>query len=163
MPRTTPRTTPTQKTCRLCKLIKDRDQFVRHDGHKDGLQTRCKACTNETAKNRRAKARQKDSQNVPDVSPMSTIAPPPKPATKVKTELVIDVPGIFEIQNRGKNYTSYNFTSPVDNSTFSFPSFSEARQARKSMMAIFEQQSKFDGVQRQSTGRPAAEIFDESA
>ena len=163
---TTLRTIPTHKTCIACSVTKNKDQFVRHGGHKDGLQTKCRSCTNEANKNRRAaKARQKDSQNVPDVPPTQSITAPPKNVAKSILEapkLIVSLPGIYEVENRGKGYTSFRFENPVDGSTFAFESFAEARKARKCMVAIFEQQSKFDGVKRQSTGKPAAEIFDES-
>jgi hypothetical protein len=90
------------------------------------------------------------------------IAEPQKSAPSDTPELVIDIPGIYEVQNRGKGYTSFRFESPIDGSIFSFPSWAEARTARKSMMAVFRQQAVFDGVVRQKTGKkPATDEFDE--
>jgi hypothetical protein len=71
----------------------------------------------------------------------------------VDPELVIDLPGIWEIQNRGKNYTTYNFTSPIDQTSFTFSSFREARKARGSMGDVFVQQARFEAVVRQKTGK----------
>ena len=127
-------TTPTQKTCRLCNVTKNKDKFTNHGGHKDGLQSNCKSCEKKRMRAVRKRALKKAAQShpsVPNVPPTQSITPPPTKLTTVTPELVIDIPGIFEIQNRGKNYTSYNFTSPIDGSTFSFPSFKEARQARQ--------------------------------
>lgn len=38
------------KACSGCKLPKPLDSFNKHSGRKDGLQTRCKACNSQTAK-----------------------------------------------------------------------------------------------------------------
>jgi hypothetical protein len=145
------------KTCRTCKIAKDRADFTNHDGHTDGLSSAYKSCEKKRMRERGAKMRalKKAAQSHPidpDVSPMSTITLPPQSAPTVEPEMAIDIPGIYEVQNRGRGYTSFRFESPIDNSIFSFPSFAEARKARKSMMAVFEQQAKFDAVQRQSKG-----------
>jgi hypothetical protein len=60
--------------------------------------------------------RKKATQSHPNVPPISTITSPAPNVAPIEPELVIDVPGIFEIQNRSRNYTSYNFTSPIDGS-----------------------------------------------
>jgi hypothetical protein len=143
------------KTCIICKITKNRADFTKHSGHSDGLHSRCRACTNEGNKNRRAKVRQarlEASGVVADVD----IAEPQKPAPQTildAPELIVDVPGIYEVENRGRGTRSFNFTSTIDGSTFSFPSFAEARQARQAMMKAFRQQAVFESVVRQKTGK----------
>jgi hypothetical protein len=107
---------------------------------------------------------QKRLQNDPNASDMPTAvltSEPPKPAPNDTLELVIDIPGIFEVQNRGRGYTSYNFTSPVDGSTFTFSSFKDARKGRQAMMTAFEQQAVFESVFRQKTGKKPADDDEE--
>ena len=101
---------------------------------------------------RREKARQ-TSPDAPQPPQAIKSLPNPKPLPQVDPELVIDLPGIWEIQNRGKNYTTYNFTSPIDQTTFTFPSFRDARKARESMRDVFVQQARFEAVVRQKTGK----------
>jgi len=107
---------------------------------------------------RRAKTRPDAPQPVKAIKSL----PNPTPLPQVDPELVIDLPGIWEIQNRGKNYTTYNFTSPIDQSTFTFSSFKEARKARESMRDIFVQQAQFEAVVRQKTGKkPQVDVEDD--
>jgi hypothetical protein len=93
------------------------------------------------------------------------IAKPQKPApsvTPATPELIVDVPGIYEVENRGRGTRSFNFTSTIDGSTFSFPSFKEAREARQAMMRAFRGQAVFESVVRQKTGKkPEADELDE--
>jgi hypothetical protein len=178
--------TQIMKQCTICKQVKDKDQFPKHSGHKDGLSSLCRGCTTELARNRKNDSLiQKACQTCKILKPLTdfyrkTNSPlgvqgecricqrkrsaarlllKPKPAkvhkivAVVEPELIIDVPGIFEIQNRGKNYTTYNFTNPIDQSTFTFSSFHEARQARESMRDVFIQQARFEAVVRQKTGK----------
>lgn len=59
-----------------------------------------------------------------------SITPPPKNVATVKPdapELIVSIPGIYEVQNRGKGYTSFRFESPIDGSVFSFSSFKEGK------------------------------------
>jgi hypothetical protein len=63
----------------------------------------------------------------------------------------VDIPGIYEIENRGRGYTSFRFESPIDGSVFSYESFKDARKARQSMMAAFRQLAAYDSTHRQST------------
>jgi hypothetical protein len=145
-------TTPTTKICTICRQSKATDQFPKHGGHRDGLGSNCRACVKELARMRREKARQ-TSLDAPQ--PVKAIKSPANPKTlpSFDSELVIDIPGIFEVQNRGRGYTSYNFTSPVDGSTFTFSSFKEARKGRLEMIKAFRQLAVFESVQRQSTGK----------
>jgi hypothetical protein len=71
----------------------------------------------------------------------------------VDPELVIDLPGIYQVENRGKGCISFRFESLIDGSVFSFSSFKEARQTRQEMMDAFRQQVVFESVQRQSSGK----------
>ena len=161
MNRTTP--TPIRKTCPKCNEVKDATAFNKHSDHRDKLSTSCKECGKNYLRENRAlkRAIKKAAQghpNDPKVPPISTITPSPKSVRSDTPELVVDVPGIYEVQNRGKGYTSFRFESPIDGSVFSFPSFQDARKVRKSMLAVFEQQARFESVHRQSTGgRPAVD------
>jgi hypothetical protein len=87
---------------------------------------------------------------------------PRRAATTASVEDSKAVPGIFEIQNRGRGYRTFNFTSPIDDSAFSFSSWAEAKKTRQSMMKAFEQQARFDGCVRQKTGKkPEDDELDE--
>jgi hypothetical protein len=141
-------TTPTEKICTVCKTPKNTNQFNRHNGHKDKLGSNCKACIKEAVRKRRL--------NIP-----RTPKPPKPPKIKkikgpVDPELVVDLPGIYPVENRGKGYTSFRFDSPIDGSIFSFSSFKEARKERQQMMSAFRQQAVFESVQRQSSGKKPA-------
>jgi hypothetical protein len=153
-------TTPTTKICTLCKQPKDADQFNKHGGHRDGLGSNCRQCIKEAARMRRAKAvgiqAHQTRPDAPQLVKAIKSLPNPKPLPQVDPELVIDIPGIWEIQNRGKNYITYNFTSPIDQTTFTFSSFKQARQAHQEMMKAFRQQAVFESVRRQSTGKKLA-------
>jgi hypothetical protein len=147
-------TAPTTKICSVCRLPQPTDQFTKHGGHRDGLGSNCHTCRNELA--RAWRQRRRLAQTNPD-APQSFKAikspPKPKPLPTVDPELVIDIPGVWEVQNRGRGTRSFNFTSLVDNSTFSFPTFREARQARAEMMDAFRQQAVFESVHRRLLAR----------
>jgi hypothetical protein len=103
---------------------------------------------------------QKRRQNAPNESEESqatTIAKPQKPVSNDTPELTIDIPGIYEVENRGKGYTSFRFDSPIDGSVFAFESFKEARKERQQMMSAFRQQAVFESVVRQKTGKKPAD------
>jgi hypothetical protein len=155
----TTRLIPLQKLCIACRVPLPANQFSAHGGHKDGLQSRCKSCTNERSKSRRLNL------DTPKLPRATKTLPKPKPVPKVipsDPEPIVDIPGIFEVQNRGRGYTSYNFTSPIDQGTFTFSSFKEARAARESMRAEFRQLAAYQNTHRQSTGKRNDEDEDET-
>jgi hypothetical protein len=130
---------PTHKFCRACNTTKTGNDFFKDGGHADGLQTRCRACTNERKRNRDA----------PKLSKIKK-ALLPKPAPE-EPEPIVDISGIYEVENRGRGRRSFRFESPIDGSVFSYESFKDARQARQSMMATFKQLAAYDSTHRQST------------
>jgi hypothetical protein len=109
-----------------------------------------------TARLARAIRKRRSDPNASEKPGAVLIAKPQKAQPTVDSELAIVLPGIFEIQNRGKGCTSFNFTSPIDDSTFSFPSFKEARKARESMRGAFEQLAVYENTQTNPRQRRSA-------
>jgi hypothetical protein len=132
-------TTPTTKIrhCSICKIA-----VIPPHGC-----NRCKQCNSDYLKEWRKINRLPKAPRPPKVK---KIKPPVDP------KLIVDCPGIWEVENRGRDTRTFNFTSLIDSSTFSFPSFREARQARQEMMQAFRQQAVFESVHRQTTGKKPA-------
>jgi hypothetical protein len=106
---------------------------------------------------------QKAPQIEPIIPPIRSISLPPTsvaPTSLATPALIVDLPGIYEVENRGRGTRSFRFESTIDGSVFAFDTFREARMAREKMRGAFEQQSKFDAVQRQSSGKPASDEGD---
>jgi hypothetical protein len=136
-----------RKLCQTCRIEKPISDFYRKTNSGDGRQGACRICQTKTNRERLAR-----------------LSPAPKKPRKLppEPELVIDLPGIWEVENRGRGYRSFNFTSPIDGSTFTFSSFREARQGRNEMMSAWRQQARYESVYRQSTGCPAPVVKDEN-
>jgi hypothetical protein len=84
---------------------------------------------------------------------------PPKPlkiVAPIDLEIAVSMPAIFEVDNRGKGYRTFNFESPIDGSLFSFLSYKEARAARESLRPAICQLENYENVHRQSTGGKSA-------
>jgi hypothetical protein len=156
MTRTIPTATlTTHKTCPTCGTSKPLAQFWKSKFSKYGVQAHCKIC--------QAVRKRGEPSYAPQPVKVSKIAKPPKSVAKVipeAAELIVDLPGIYEVQNRGKGYTSFRFESPIDGSVFSFSSFREARTGRQEMMRAFRQQAVFESVVRQKTGKKPADDED---
>jgi hypothetical protein len=70
--------------------------------------------------------------------------------------IAVSMPAISEVENRGKNYRSFCFESPLDGSVFSFLSYKEARGARESFRPAICQMETYENTHRQSTGKKLA-------
>jgi hypothetical protein len=66
-------------------------------------------------------------------------------------EIAVSMPAIFEVENRGRNYRSFCFESPLDGSVFSFLCYKDARAARESLRPAICQMETYDRVVRQKT------------
>jgi hypothetical protein len=148
----TTRLIPLQKTCIACNIPLSANQFSAHGGHRDGLQSRCKSCTNKRSKSRGDNS---DTPKLPRA--VKTVKPKPPKPLRAEPELIINLPGIFEVENRGRGTRSFRFESPVDGATFAFESFREARAARETMRAEFRQLAAYQNTHRQSTGRKSVD------
>jgi hypothetical protein len=149
--------TTTHKTCPACSIEKPSTEFNKHGGHRDKLSTNCRECVKKLARTRRAIEKAAQAPQIdPIIPPISSITPPPQSLSKTileAPELIVDLPGIYEIEHRGRGTRSFRFESPVDGSVFAFESFKEARKERQQMMTAFRQQAVFESVVRQKTGK----------
>jgi hypothetical protein len=120
------------KICTVCRLPKD--DFPKHAGHRDGLSSNCQDCVKALARMRRL--------NIPRPPKTPTLKTPKVQKIVVPVDTIaVSMPSIFEVENRGKNYRSFCFESPLDGSVFSFSSYKEARGARESFRPAIRQET----------------------
>jgi hypothetical protein len=102
----------TGKVCPKCQIEKAAKDFNKHGGHRDKLSTSCKECIKRHVQDKRAGALEASQP----VRATKTL-PPQKPAPQVildAPELIVNLPGIYEVENRGRGTRSFRFESTID-------------------------------------------------